>query len=73
MTSTIREEIVLDDLERPRAPGLEGNRQSHIGNQPPPENEQPHGPEFSLPRADGGKDAWLFLACCFCIEALIWG
>ena len=29
--------------------------------------------EFSLPRADGGKDAWLFLAGCFTLEALIWG
>ena len=29
--------------------------------------------EFSLPRADGGKDAWLFLAGCFMIEALVWG
>lgn len=26
-----------------------------------------------LPRADGGKDAWLFLAACFMIEGLIWG
>ncbi|KAI9807558.1 MAG: hypothetical protein M1825_005498 [Sarcosagium campestre] len=26
-----------------------------------------------LPRADSGKDAWLFLAGCFCIEALVWG
>lgn len=29
--------------------------------------------EFSLPRADGGKDAWLFLAAGFVIEALVWG
>lgn len=29
--------------------------------------------EFSLPRADGGKDAWLFLAACFIVEALVWG
>ncbi|KAF7557281.1 hypothetical protein G7Z17_g778 [Cylindrodendrum hubeiense] len=29
--------------------------------------------EFSLPRVDGGKDAWLFLAACFTIEALTWG
>jgi len=29
--------------------------------------------EFSLPRADGGKDAWLFLAACFTVEALVWG
>lgn len=35
------------------------------------ENGQLH--EFSLPRADGGKDAWLFLAGCFTLEALIWG
>jgi len=27
----------------------------------------------ALPRADGGKDAWMFLAACFTIEALVWG
>jgi hypothetical protein len=27
----------------------------------------------NLPRADGGKDAWLFLCGCFTIEALVWG
>lgn len=32
-----------------------------------------HGHEFSLPQADGGKDAWLFLAACFIVEALVWG
>lgn len=26
-----------------------------------------------LPRADGGKEAWLFLAGCFVFEALVWG
>lgn len=29
--------------------------------------------EFSLPQADGGKDAWLFLTAGFMIEALVWG
>lgn len=29
--------------------------------------------ESSVPRADGGKDAWLFLAACFVVEALVWG
>ena len=29
--------------------------------------------EFTLPQADTGKDAWLFLAGCFMVEALIWG
>jgi hypothetical protein len=28
---------------------------------------------FSLPPADGGKDAWLCLMSCFMLEALIWG
>ncbi|KAK3990546.1 monocarboxylate transporter 10 [Cladorrhinum sp. PSN332] len=27
----------------------------------------------SLPPVDGGKEAWLFLAACFMIEALVWG
>lgn len=27
----------------------------------------------SLPRADGGKDAWSLLAACFLLEALVWG
>lgn len=26
-----------------------------------------------LPPVDGGKDAWLFLAACFAVEALVWG
>ena len=29
--------------------------------------------EFSLPQADGGKDAWMFLAACFMLETLVWG
>ena len=31
------------------------------------------GQEFSLPEADGGKEAWLFLAGCFMVEAMVWG
>jgi hypothetical protein len=27
--------------------------------------------ERNLPRADGGVDAWLFLAACFVVEALV--
>ena len=39
------------------------------------ESGQGPGPhhEFSLPPVDTGKDAWLFLAACFVIEALVWG
>ena len=29
--------------------------------------------EFSLPQADRGKEAWLFLAAGFVVEALVWG
>lgn len=29
--------------------------------------------EFTLPPADGGRSAWLFLAGCFAVEALMWG
>lgn len=32
-------------------------------------DEQPD----NLPPADKGKDAWLFLAACFMVEALVWG
>ena len=31
------------------------------------------GRELSLPIPEGGKDAWLFLASCFVVEALVWG
>jgi hypothetical protein len=27
----------------------------------------------AIPPADSGKEAWLFLAACFMIEALVWG
>jgi hypothetical protein len=29
--------------------------------------------EFSLPPADGGKAAWLFLAAGFVVDGLVWG
>lgn len=28
---------------------------------------------YSLPPVDTGKDAWLFLAACFVMEAMVWG
>ncbi|KAF5844762.1 hypothetical protein GGP41_008758 [Bipolaris sorokiniana] len=31
------------------------------------------GNEHVLPQADGGKDAWLFLAAAFAIEIMVWG
>lgn len=38
-----------------------------------PSYEDNHHHNQELPPVDGGKDAWLFLAACFLIEALIWG
>lgn len=39
------------------------------------ESEQPlpREQERVIPPADGGSGAWLFLAVCFGIEALVWG
>lgn len=37
--------------------------------------EEPSPPEniVTLPRVDGGKEAWLFLAACFIVEVMTWG
>jgi hypothetical protein len=53
------DDLVLHDLGEY---GVVEPSENHAGNQ-----------EFSLPRADGGKEAWLFLAACFIVEALVWG
>jgi hypothetical protein len=37
------------------------------------DNVSDHQQEFSLPPADGGKDAWRFLVTCFFVEAFVWG
>jgi hypothetical protein len=29
--------------------------------------------EFTLSRVDGGREAWLVLASCFVLEAMVWG
>jgi hypothetical protein len=56
-------DIILQNVLIPEArEGEAGQSENTAGN-----------PEFSLPKADGGKDAWLFLAACFTVEALVWG
>jgi hypothetical protein len=37
-----------------------------------PETQTPS-VEFSLPPVDGGKEAWLFLAACWVVEAFTFG
>ncbi|KAI0012481.1 MFS general substrate transporter [Xylariaceae sp. FL0662B] len=52
-----------------------GNLLTPAGDDASPRDWQPEEgrAEFSLPPVDGGKDAWLFLAACFAVEALVWG
>ena len=71
MAST--EDLALSSLGRAVASGYEENglqRTQSRHNHNPYEVPNEH---VSTPRADGGKEAWLFLAGCFCIEALTWG
>ncbi|KAI5461945.1 major facilitator superfamily domain-containing protein [Mariannaea sp. PMI_226] len=53
------------DISQPPSPGHEDSDS--------PEDLLSNRHEFTLKRVDGGKDAWLFLAACFVIEALTWG
>lgn len=49
--------------------------QSHSAGGPgltPPESVADRN-ESQLPPVDGGKDAYMFLAACFALEALVWG
>ncbi len=53
---------------------------NYLGNNDTSEPDAVHSPdgqtsyhEFSLPPADRGKAAWLFLAAGFVVEALVWG
>jgi hypothetical protein len=55
-------DIVLRDLS---------DQYVDIGRSPRPQEDT--STTNSLPRADGGKHAWLFLAACTSIEAVVWG
>ncbi|KAK3302430.1 major facilitator superfamily domain-containing protein [Chaetomium strumarium] len=53
---------------------LQSSEESPRTSSPERQVEDGHGHEMqSLPPVDRGKDAWLFLAACFMIEALVWG
>jgi hypothetical protein len=58
-----RESIPIDTGDAEDAWQTEQQLPSDVG-----EREQ-----INLPKADGGKEAWLFLCGCFTIEALVWG
>ena len=65
MASTTGSEIALADYT--------SNGGAQIESRATGEQVEDHGLEFSLPTVDGGKDAWLFLAGSFFVEALLWG
>ena len=61
-----RNDIVLNDLSNFLGSNVQDDGTQHLQNEPAHH-------EFSLPQADGGKQAWLFLAAGFVVEALVWG
>lgn len=67
MESSSQHDIALSELPGPLGiASLEERPTPNIG----PEHRAHESP---LPPADGGKDAWLFLAAGFVVEAMVWG
>lgn len=66
------EGIALTEHGRTQASGHEESGQSGLHSRTLPLGQAEH-EQVSLPRVDGGRRAWLFLAGSFMIEALIWG
>jgi hypothetical protein len=62
----VQNDIVLGDLSSFLGSNVQDNGTEH------PQDEPNHH-EFSLPPADRGKDAILFLVAGFVVEALVWG
>lgn len=61
----------------PGTPYTEGNGDegflAAVNARLPNEDDSMQRHKFSLPPVDGGKDAWLFLAAVFTVDALVWG
>ncbi|KAF2223479.1 major facilitator superfamily domain-containing protein [Elsinoe ampelina] len=70
-TSPTDEEIDLD--LSPTTPTTPNTNPFASGAQTPTGHDPTLPAHFSLPPADGGKDAWLVLLACFILEALVWG
>lgn len=67
----------FDDGDTHQTSGVwQDQSRSRMASDAEAELESPTAPtphEFYLPPVDRGKDAWLFLAASFVIEALVWG
>ncbi|PMD43600.1 MFS monocarboxylate transporter [Hyaloscypha variabilis F] len=59
-------DIALNDLSNYLGSNIQDEATQHL-------QDAPSHHEFSLPQADGGKHAWMFLAAGFVVEALVWG
>jgi hypothetical protein len=59
-------DIALNDLSNYLGGSIQDEATQHL-------QDAPSHHEFSLPQADGGKHAWMFLAAGFVVEALVWG
>ncbi|KAL8832067.1 MAG: hypothetical protein Q9170_005034 [Blastenia crenularia] len=64
-------EIALESYREERVYEGSNNRHDGLRRRFQPQSDSQR--EFTVPPADRGKDAWLFLAGCFMVEALIWG
>ena len=73
MDSQIQDDVALTELAPPRILEHEIASAAHQEDWHSVREDGRNRQEFSLPRADGGRDAWLLLAGCFSIEALVWG
>ncbi|MCJ1479641.1 hypothetical protein MMC13_008327 [Lambiella insularis] len=73
MASTHGDDIELVELNQATSSTHEETGQQVLQQHLTSTPGEVQGQEFSLPQADGGRDAWLFLAGCFAIEALVWG
>lgn len=61
------------ELGQARTSGYGDADGSHLSRRQSRRGSEGYGQDLSLPQTDGGKNAWLFLAGSFSIEALVWG
>ena len=73
MASAVEGGVELRELSYSGTTQVEERERDSLSNVHSQRRDDAYRQEFSLPQADGGKDAWLFLACSFLVEAVVWG